>query len=54
MWLVLLFWTKDIRQTTKIKTPIGFYIVKATSPNVLGEDLRIVELEEVGEREIDG
>ena len=34
------------------KTPIGFYIVKATSTNVLGEDLRIVELEEVGERKI--
>ena len=36
------------------KTPISFYIVKATSPNVLWEDLRIIELEKVGKREIDG
>lgn len=38
----------------RAKTSIGFYIVKATSPNVLWEDLRIIELEKLGEREIDG
>ena len=38
----------------RAKTPIGFYIVKATSTNVLWEDLRIIDLKKLGEREIDG